>query len=319
MSNRVRSQLMHGDLLCILRRPMKPVRKGHVLALLALLALIVVGSGCDAINARREIKEANRLYKDGKFEEAAKLYESALAVDPTLAFAHHNLGVTYFKMFRAGDETPENKEVASKATDHLAKYLAAFPADNQIRDMMTRIWIDAGDYPKALAYWTKEHEAEPTNPDIIEKIAGINFKAGHWQEAIGWYQKQADQATDNAIKLAAYANIAKAANSKLGNNDMPLLGEQRIQLADLGIGALQKAEALDAKNVEVQNLFGNIYKLRALSHGVSWAAAMDRASMLAHYTRWVGLKKEADAAAAAAAAQEGAPPAGTPPPAKTGG
>ena len=64
---------------------MKPVRKGHVLALLALLALVFLGSGCDAINARREIKEANRLYKDGKFEEAAKRYESALAVDPSLA------------------------------------------------------------------------------------------------------------------------------------------------------------------------------------------------------------------------------------------
>jgi tetratricopeptide (TPR) repeat protein len=294
---------------------MKPVRKGHVLALLALLALVFLGSGCEAINARREIKEANRLYKDGKFEEAAKRYESALAVDPSLAFAHHNLGITYFKMFRAGDETPENKAIATKATDHLAKYLETFPNDLQIRDMMTRIWIDSSDYPKALAYWKKEHEIDPKNPDVIEKIAGINFKAGDWEEAIRWYQKEADESADPAGKLAGYLNIAKVSSAKLRNTDAPLELEQRMRIADLGIAALQKAEVIDSKNMDIESSFGAIFEKRAVTHGASWAAAIDRASMLTHRLRWVVLKKEADAAAAAA----NPPPPAAAPAGKTGG
>jgi tetratricopeptide (TPR) repeat protein len=291
---------------------MKPVRKGHVLALLALLAFVFLGSGCDDLNARREIKEANRLYKDGKFEEAAPLFESALQKVPDLSIAHHNLGLTYYKMFRAGDETPANKAVAAQATEHLAKYLEASPNDLHIRDMLTRVWIDSGDYPKALAFWQKEHEVDPKNTDVIEKIAGIHFKAGNWEEAMAWYQKEADVAPDNAGRIAAYINIGKLAWNKLSNREKTL-GAERIKVADVALSALQKAEALDNRSIEIQGYLASVYEFRSLAHGVSWAASLDRASTQAHRAKWRVLKEEADKAAK----QNPTPPAA--PPAKVGG
>jgi tetratricopeptide (TPR) repeat protein len=275
---------------------MKPVRKGHVLALLALLAFALLSTGCDQIDARRQIKEANKLYKDGKFEEAAPLFESALTLEPGLAIAHHNAGLTYFKMFKAGVETPENKAVAAKATDHLGKYLDTNPNDLHIRDMITRVWVDSGDYPKALAYWQKEHDADPKNRDVIEKLAGINFKAGNWEEAASWYQKEADVSPDDAGRIAAYLNIAKLGWNKLSNREKTL-GAERIRVADLSLAALQKAEALDSQSMEIEGYIASVYEFRSLAHGVSWAAAIDRASTQAHRAKWRVLKEAADKAA----------------------
>ena len=140
---------------------MKPVRKGRIFALLALLAFIFLGTGCDELNARRLFKEGSKLYKDGKFEEAAVVFEEGLKLSPDLPAVHHNIGLVYYKMFRPGDETPENKAVAGKATQHLAIYLQAKPDDVIIRDMLTRVWIDSGDYQKALDFWQKEHDKDP--------------------------------------------------------------------------------------------------------------------------------------------------------------
>jgi tetratricopeptide (TPR) repeat protein len=192
----------------------------------------------------------------------------------------------------------------------------AFPKDLPIRDMMTRIWIDSSDYPKALAYWKQEHELDPKNHDVIEKIAGINFKAGDWEEAIRWYQKEADDSAEPAVRLAGFLNIAKVSSAKLRNTDVPMAPDDRIRIADLGIAALQKATAIDGKNMEIESAFGAIFEKRAVTHGASWAAAIDRASMLTHRLRWVVLKKEADAAAAAA---NPPPPAGAAPAGTTGG
>jgi tetratricopeptide (TPR) repeat protein len=287
---------------------MKPVRKGHVLALLALLAFVFLGSGCDDLNARREIKEANRLYKDGKFEEAAAHFESALQKVPELALAHHNLGLTYYKMFRAGDETPANKAVAGQATEHLAKYLESFPDDLHIRDILTRVWIDSGDYPKALAFWQKEHDADPKNRDVIEKLAGIHFKAGNWEQAMTWYQKEAEVSPDDAGRIAAYLNIGKLAWNKLSNREKTT-GAERIKVADLALSALQKAEALDSRSMEIEGYLASVYEFRSLAHGVSWAAALDRASTQAHRAKWRVLKEEADKAAKQNPTTPAAPPA----------
>jgi len=320
MSTNVRWPLLPGTLLCILRRPMKPVRKGQTYALMALLAIAFLASGCDELNARRLIKVGNKEYKDGRFEEAAKVFNEALELAPELVIADHNLGLTYNKLFRPGDTSPANKAIAAKATEHLAKYLDKYPNDVPIRDMLTRIWIDSGDFTKALAYWQKEHDADPKNADVLEKLAGINFKAGNWEESVHWYLQEADVSPDAPGKVSAYLNIAKLGWNKLSNREKTV-GVERVRIADISISALQKAEALSPDNIEVEGYMASIYEFRSVAHGASWAGAIDRSATQAYRARWRVLKEAADKAAKQNAAQGAAPataPAPAPAPAKPG-
>jgi len=309
---------------------MKPVRKGRldiakiakiatiarsamrVVGGLALLAMLFTASGCDELGARRKIKDGNRLYQDGKFEEAVKAFEEALALSPDLEIGHYNLGLAYYKLF---GPNPDDKELGHKVTTHLAKYLENHPHDTETRDLISKVWIDSGDYEKALAYWQQQLDANPNNRDIIEKLAGINFRAGNWERSVQWYMKEAEVAHDTPGKISAYLNVAKLAWNKLSNREATV-GAVRVKIADLGIAALQLAEQLDPKNMEVEGYLSSILDFRAIAHGATWAAALDRAQTQVHRTRWRVLKEEHDKAAKQQLPQ--APPAQSPEPTKGG-
>jgi tetratricopeptide (TPR) repeat protein len=224
------------------------------------------------------------------------VFEEGLKLSPDLPAVHHNIGLVYYKMFRPGDETKENKAIAAKATEHLAIYLAASPNDVIIRDMLTRVWIDSGDYQKALDFWQKEHDKDPKNRDVIEKLAGINFKAGNWEASLAWYQKEAEVAPDAPGQVTAYVNIGKLAWNKLSNRERTI-GEDRIKVADLALAALQKAEALEPQSMEIEGYLASVFEFRSIANGASWAAALDRASTQAHRAKWRVLKEAADKAA----------------------
>ena len=307
---------------CITAGLMSLCNQGRLLgraALIVVLAMTTLGTvGCDQFNARREVQDGNQLYKDGKFEEAAKKFEDAVAKVPALDIAHHNLGLTYAKLFSPGLKTPANQEMADKAANELGIYLKTNPKDNTIRAMMTHIWIDAGNFQKALDYWEKEHNTDPTNADVMSKLAGIEFKAGNWEKSMGWYRKQAEATTDSAAKVAAFQAIGNVAWAVLSNREKNV-GEVRFKAADLGVAALSEAALLAPKKPEIQGLIIAIYNFRALGQGESWAAAIDRASAQDHMAQQRVLveeiKKEQAAAALAAPATTapaatGAPAAG---------
>lgn len=145
-----------------------------------------------------------------------------------------------------------------------------------MRKLMTQLWLDSQKFDAALKYWEKQLAAKPGDLEVMGNLAGINLKAGEWKKSIEWYTKVAEAATDNQSKLTAYGFIGNVAWSKLNSKTLNL--EESITLADLGIGALQKAHLLAPKNLRFLGTQASIYNFRGLTHGASWAAAIDRAS-----------------------------------------
>jgi tetratricopeptide (TPR) repeat protein len=282
----VASVLMRPTLFYIFTRPMtwigRLARPALVVVPAALIAgaLLTTATGCDQLDARGNIGKGNKLFKEAKFKEAAERYEEALKKldHPT---AHYNLGLTYSKLFSPGKDTPENKAIADKSAEQFQIWLKSNPSDNATRDLMTQTWIDAGEFEKALAYWEGEHKADDKNREIMGRLAGINLKAGRWRKSMEWYVKVAEAATDNTAKVTAYQSIGNVAWSKLNNKDKLIWGE-RIECADLGIGALSMAATLSPKRPELQGLMASIYNFRALAQGASFAAAIDRANSQDH-------------------------------------
>jgi hypothetical protein len=140
-------------------------------------------------------------------------------------------------------------------------------------------------------------------------VAGINLKAGDWRKAIEWYNKVADATTDASSKVAAYQFIGNVAWSKLNSRTLP--GNEAVELADRGIGALQRAAEVQPKNFRAVGLTASLFNFRSTAHGASWAGSIDRATTqdlqkLAHV-----LSDEAKKAQGLPVTPPDAPPAGT--------
>jgi tetratricopeptide (TPR) repeat protein len=276
-------------------------------------ALLLTASGCDELNARRKVQAAGKLYESGQFEEAAKLYEEVLAVINTghvAEVAHYNAGITYNKIFRPGVETPDNLEIADRTTQHFGAYLESQPNDNEIIGLMTQIWLDSGQHQNALRYWEREHAKNPRDTEVIGILAGIERQAGNWEKAVAWYYKAAEAMSSAEGKADSYTNVGKLAANRLLNREQ-VFWTGRLEIADIGIAALQKAVELMPKNPETHTYLGGLYLLRSEAHQASWAQMIDRSSGNYHYGRAAALKRELEGAPATPAPPgdkpEGAP------------
>jgi len=170
----------------------------------------------------------------------------------------------------------DDAKLADMAADHFEQWMKSHPDDTETRGIMTQVWIDSSQYKKAIDYWENLLKQKPDDPEIMGALAGINLKANDWRKSIEWYTKVADASSDKSAKVAAYQFIGNVAWSKL--NSKTLTQADSIELADRGIGALQKAAELQPDNPKPVGLAGSLFNFRAIQHGASWAGAIDRAS-----------------------------------------
>ncbi len=314
--------------ICIVARPM--TRTPRTLLLAATMFVAFAGAGCEELDGRNRNRQANRMFREMQFIDAAAEYEKALTQvsDPII---HYNAGLAYSKIAKGSDKVvllgeqgddvcaripgvqPVQKrvcvkdgdrryndcddknvcpssfkckqatlcslpatEIASLATKHFETWLKANPKDTETEKQMTQVWIDSSNFKQAIAYWETRLKEKPNDAEVMGNLAGINLKAGDWSKSIEWYTKVAEGAKDEGNKVGAYKFIGNVAWSKL--NSKTLGPAQTIELADLGIGALQRAAEIEPKNHTFLGLQGSIFNFRSLAHGASWAAAVDRAS-----------------------------------------
>jgi tetratricopeptide (TPR) repeat protein len=189
---------------------------------------------------------------------------------------------------------PSDDEIKKELLEAMAELDAAKKADNksaisaaqhkvddlQMKDItrrqMTLLWTDSEQFRKALDYWEGLLKEKPNDPEIMGVLAGINLKAGDWRKSIEWYNKVAEVTPTQGSKVEAYGFIGNVAWSKL--NQRTLVGADAIELADRGIGALQRAAELQPKSARLVGLQASIFNFRSTTHGASFAAAIDRAS-----------------------------------------
>lgn len=185
-----------------------------------------------------------------------------------------NVCASSFKCEKVDLCTISNATLADMAAQHFGAWLKAHADDTESRGLMTQVWIDSSQYQKAIDYWQKMLDAKPNDPEIMGVLAGVNLKANDWRKSIDWYLKVAAASKDSSAKVAAYQFIGNVAWSKL--NSKSLSAVDSVELADRGIGALQKAAEIQPQNPKLVGLQASIFNFRALAMGASWAAALDR-------------------------------------------
>jgi tetratricopeptide (TPR) repeat protein len=273
---------------------------GSRLGAFAVLLAIATGlAGCQELSARRLVQKGNEEYGEQHYEAAAAKFEAAIKKAPDLQIAHHNLGITYSRMFKPGVETDENRAIASKAAEQFAYWLDKHPNDTKIRKLLTGIWLDAGEYQKALDFWKKEHDKDPKAQDVIELIAGIYNKSGDWRSAIEWYYKDVEAAKDVDGKVLAYQSVTNLTFARLFSGRDKLFGVDRTELAEIGLAAAGEALKLDSKSIPMWGISTGLWNNRAIANGPGWAQAIDRAEAQVFDQTARVLKEEAKKAQAA--------------------
>lgn len=183
--------------------------------LAALLPLVLVGVGCDLVQAKAAFKDGNRLYKEENYRRAIEEYERAVKLKPDFAEAHFYLASSQQSLYRPGKEGDENKMRLDKAIEHYEKALeynkANTPNLQQVRlntlGALTAIYSEPplSNYEKALSFAEQLVKDNPNDTKNLYAMANLYEKFGRVAEAEQTYEKVVQQNSQDAKACGALA------------------------------------------------------------------------------------------------------------------
>ena len=278
-----------------MHRPVSASARARVVLGTIGLSVALAASGCNELGARTLVQEGNHLYDEQEYEKAIAKYEAALKKKSDLGVIHHNLGLSYARMFRPGVDTPENKALVDKAAEHLKWWLEHNPGDSKIRKFLLNMWVEAGDFQPVLDYFLAQHQSDPQNREFVQKVASIHLMMGDWHKSVDWYYKDVALAPDTAAKVAAHQTIANLAFGRLWTASARLKtqGAERLELVEVGLQAAEGGLALDPNHLALTSYSQQLWNQRAVAQGPYWAAAIDRVEGQVFEQRVNVLKEEA--------------------------
>jgi tetratricopeptide (TPR) repeat protein len=169
----------------------------HAPLLVALLALVVVGTGCELVKAKAAFKDGNKLYKEENYRDAIKEYEQAVALKPDFAEAHAYLASAHQSLWRPGRDDAENQMHLDKAIAHYEKSLevnqGGTPNLEAVRvtalGALTGIYSDppVEDFAKALEYAEELVKDNPEDTKNMYAMANLYEKFDQVDDAEATY------------------------------------------------------------------------------------------------------------------------------------
>jgi tetratricopeptide (TPR) repeat protein len=207
------------------------------LCLLAALILSVNFVACGKVRARMEIKEGNELYLKEQYGEALKHYLAARSTDSGFAELDRLIGYSYIGMFKPEDESPQNAKVADAAITELQKYLRKRPDDEQAREALVNLFLNANRTSQAIDFFKAYLQTKPADLNSVKSIATLYAKQGDFDESLNWYKKITLIDSRNAESHYIYGVVCYEYVAKNPPEDHA----EKLQLIEEGKGALRQA------------------------------------------------------------------------------
>jgi tetratricopeptide (TPR) repeat protein len=151
----------------------------RVLALLATVALLLGGVGCDKLKARDQLNKGVQAFKNAKYEEAIEHFNQSVTLDPSLMTARLYLGTAYMQQYIPGADTPENNRNAELAIEEFKKVLAAGNAtrENKLHGLksIASLYYNMKNFDKSTDYYRQATEVDPNDPEIYYMMGVIDW------------------------------------------------------------------------------------------------------------------------------------------------
>jgi len=163
----------------------------YLLAIILIFTPLFVSVSCqklkvNKLKANYHFSRANHLFTDSRYRQAIEEYEQALGFNPDLIEAYRFLGECYKNLYRPGDESEKNKEIAQKALDALNKAYEISPNNREVIYSLGDMYDKLRDFKQAEKLYLKIIEMEPTNMSNYYVVAEFYKRyAGGSQEKEG--------------------------------------------------------------------------------------------------------------------------------------
>ncbi len=211
-----------------------------ITASVALAALAALTSGCDKLRSRDHLNQGVEAFKNAKYGDAVEHFKQAIALDPTNPNAQLYLATAYMSQWIPGADSPENQDMATKASDGFLKVLQTDPANTTaLASLASLDYNEASSLPpdkkvekldEAAKWYKKLIEADPKNKEAYYSLGVIS-----WAK---WYPAD----------MTARANLNMRPEDPGPIKDKKVKEELKTQYSTIiedGIGNLQKALDLD--------------------------------------------------------------------------
>lgn len=275
--------------------------RAGVVAVAAALAVAV--SGCNQIGVLKgqmALKDANQLYQQQRYRDAAEKYEEAITANPDLGDVYFYLGNSYdnqYRPARAGE--PENDALILKAIENykLAVEQADTPIVKQralqflvnaygpdklndpsqqepiLRQMielepnepsnyfvLANVYEQSGEYEEAEQLLLKAREVRPNDPTVYTTLAAFYNRQGEFDKTMEALHARAEREPNNP---EAFYTIATYYWEK-ANKDYTVPEAERIRFVEEGHKAVDKAIELKPDYSEALTYKGLLLRQEAL-------------------------------------------------------
>jgi tetratricopeptide (TPR) repeat protein len=233
------------------------MRKVAVTPMLVVLAATVLLSGCDTLQARMELNQGNKYYKDEKYKDALFHFQKGLQFDPSLKFAWRSVAFSAMTLYRPGNEEKDNVQYADIAIDAFKKYIAAFPEDAKAQEFLIGTYVNAGRFEDVLKYLESQVRANPGDIKSHKAIVSIKLRNKQIREAYDWVVSHIPKADPESYYLVGVYCWDKS------YRDPSLTPEQRNEFIELGLTSEAKALELNPQSFETMVYLNLLFREKA--------------------------------------------------------
>lgn len=157
-------------------------RKPHTLLLLAVVASVAAGAGCDKLRARDKLNKGVQAYKGGQTDLAIEDFKQAKDLDPSLTNARLYLATAYSAQYIPGAPSDENVRNGQQAAQEFKDILAKSPDNLSAIDGLGSILYNMGGTPfdakkfeESKSYHEKHIELKPEDPEPYYWVGVIDW------------------------------------------------------------------------------------------------------------------------------------------------
>jgi tetratricopeptide (TPR) repeat protein len=147
------------------------------LVILTLVAAIPL-SGCGFISklrARDYLNKGVKAFVELKYEEAGKLFEESIRLDPEFVVARMYLATTYTSQFVPGSPDPKSKEMAQKGIATFKEIVDTEPTNVNCMLSIASIYYQLQEYDESKTWCNKIQSVDPNNAESLYRIAVMDY------------------------------------------------------------------------------------------------------------------------------------------------
>jgi len=230
----------------------------------AIVSTIVMGPGCQSFQEKVFLKKGNELYTAQKYEEAIQQYDELLKLNPKSWDGNYLKSVSYLALYHPGSEHPKDKEYADKGLAAFERTLELTAPDPEVREKTEKFYLSfldsAGEKDKAIAYLEKQLATRPNDLALINQIATLYQKKGDFTKALEYFEKRANMDPTNK---ETWYTLGVNCWARSYHGGVTVSQEEREQVVEKGINALDKALAIDSNYFDALSYINLIYREKA--------------------------------------------------------